>query len=247
MDLYQLILQSKTMPVAKLLRDETFKKSVIPRTVFATSRASELLFNRPYVDPRNAEFVRSHNESWAKTFANLANWEQSPTSLVLPRNERVLVAGWHFPEIPTIFTFAKKIHALLLVSQDAPWLESLKEAGCTLNLFAPGASKQLIKEMQTGRVVAAMLDHAYPDTRCEKSSLLGRTVNTPSGILELCSRFKYLMVFVAPRTTGVEVVAQIDTTDRSGTELAQQYNSWLEAEVKKNPAAWLMWQALPPR
>lgn len=245
MNLEQLVLRSRNLPVRRLLQDEEFRRSVSPHTVLATSRSSKLIFNRPYDHQRNAEFKRNYDQSWATLINNLANWERSSSSLVLPHNDRILIAGWHFPEIPTIFAYAKQIRALLLVSQDAPWLSSLKEAGCTLNLFDAATPRQLFREMQSGRIVAAMLDHYHPNTRSEKSNLLRKTVDTPSGIFDLCSRFGYLMVFIAPRANRIEVVAQIDTTGRSASELAQQYNTWLEAEIKRDPAAWLMWQALP--
>lgn len=245
MDIAQLVLRSKNVSPLALLTDHNFKLALRPHRVLATARAAQVVFNRPYNDRRNAEFVRDHDTAWARFITSLANWEQFSSTLVLPRKERVMVAAWHFPEVSTVFAFAKQVHALLLVSQDAPWLESLKASGCTLNMFADGASMKLAREMQGGRVVAAMLDHSYPDTHCEKTILLGRTVNTPSGILELCSRFGYLIVFVAPRATGVEVVAEFDATGHSASNLAQRYNHWLEMEIKRASASWLMWQAFP--
>jgi lauroyl/myristoyl acyltransferase len=167
--------------------------------------------------------------------------------VMLPRQEQIFVAAWHFPEVATLFGFARTIHALLLVSQDAPWFKALRSAGCTLNFQAPGAIKRLVREMQAGRVVAAMLDHAIPGTQCEPARLLGRTVSTPSGILELCSRYGYRIGFVAPRPGGNRIVAEIDATGRPTRELAQQYNDWLEQEVRAAPERWLMWQALPLR
>lgn len=247
MELERFINQSRGLPKLHLLQSEDFKRSISPLNIHATLRVSNLVFNRSYSDQRNTEFSRGHNESWSTLISNLANWEQSSNSLVLPRKERILIAGWHFPEIPSLFAYSRQIRALLLVSQDAPWLSSLKEAGCTLNIFDSNAPRQLMSEMQSGRIIAAMLDHYHPNTRSEKSTLLGRTVDTPSGVFDLCSRFGYLMVFVAPRADRVEVVAQIDTTGQTASNLAQQYNAWLEAEIKAEPARWLMWQSLPLR
>jgi hypothetical protein len=247
MELDQFALRSKGRSSEQLLQDEDFKRSVRTRAIYGTGLASELVFHRPYIDERNAQFALSHKKAWAVFISNLANWENSPATLELPRLERVLITAWHFPQVANLFPFARRINALLLVYQDVPWLESLRTAGCTLNLSAEGATRQLMSQMRAGRVVATMLDHGHPDTRCEAARFLGRTVQTPSGIFDLCSRLGYLMVFVAPRGERIEVVEQIDTSRKTPAELAQQYNFWLEAEVKRDPALWLMWQALQPR
>jgi hypothetical protein len=247
MDLDQFAIRSKGKSAEHLLQDEDFTKSIRSRTVFSTGLATQVLFNRPYHDERNAQFALNHKKSWANFIYYLANWEESNVTLTLPRPDHVLITSWHFPEVATLFSYAKKIHALLLVSQEAPWLEPLKAAECTLNLSVPGVARQLALQMRTGRIIATMLDHAHPDTHCEKVELLGRKVETPAGIFEICSRLGYLMVFVAPRRGHIEVVAQMDTTGKSAHELAQQYNRWLEVEVRRAPESWMMWQALPPR
>ncbi|HAX75196.1 MAG TPA: hypothetical protein DCY88_05000 [Cyanobacteria bacterium UBA11372] len=244
-DIEQLINRSGRLSVAEIVKDDDFRRSFSSHTTFATAHASQLVFKRSYTDSQNQDFKRIHNESWAMLMNNLANWERLSGTLQLPRNEKILIAGWHFPEVPTLFSYARQVRALLLVSQDAPWLNSLKEEGCTLNISETNTTRRLIAEMQSGRIIAAMLDHSYPNTRTEKTTLLGRTVDTPSGIFDLCSRFGYLMVFVAPRKERIEIINRIDTTGKSASELAQQYTTWLEAEIRQAPSRWLMWQALP--
>ena len=225
--------------------DEDFKREVRSSSIIAAAHSSQLILNHPYILQSHADFINNHNKAWAKLVENLTNWNQSTTSLTLPRKGRVMVAAWHFPEIPTLFGYAKEMHALILVSQDVPWMKDLKDAGCTLNISSPEASEKLAHEMEAGRIIGGVLDHFHPEMEFKETQFLGKTIRCPSGVLELCSRFKYLIVFVAPCGDGIQVVNQMNATGRSAGELAQQYSSWLEAEVKKSPDSWLMWQALP--
>lgn len=226
--------------------DAEFEPQMRARLHLAALKASHV-FSAPQVPVGQNTFAPTHKKEWARFIHSLAHWERIGQPVELPRKERVFVAAWHFPEVAALFAFAREIHALMLVSQDAPWLKALREAGCTLNFQEPGAVRQLIREMQAGRVVAAMLDHAIPGTRCEPAQLLGRIVSTPSGILELCSKHGYLIAFVAPRPEGIRIVAHMDATGQPARKLAQQYNDWLEAEIRTAPERWLMWQALPLR
>jgi hypothetical protein len=231
----------------KLVDDELFHGIMVPHTVTAATRMADVGLAISYAAARKSGFAEKHKAAWAELLANLADWQRTHTLLRPPREQRILIAGWHFPQIPTFFSLARRMRALLLVSQDAPWLSVLKQEGCTLNISNSDAAKTLAREMEAGRIVAAMLDHHHPGTRVESARLLGRTVNTPSGVFELCSRFGYLMAFIAPRGHDIEVVAQIETAGQSPARLAQQYNTLLEAEVRRAPERWLMWQALPVR
>lgn len=186
-------------------------------------------------------------DAWAETFANLSKWESFRDKLALPKQERVLIAGWHFPEVPRIFPAVQKAHILLLVSQDAPWLEKLKAAGCTVNFKAKGGQRNLVAQMAKGRVVGAMLDHVYADTQTVQAPLFGRPAKTPSGIFDLCIANKYTIVFIAPRKGRVQIVDSVAAPGHSAASLAARFNQWLEREVKRDPGRWLMWTSLPYR
>jgi len=246
MDLERFVTQAQLDPAEDLLVDPDFARAVRNRATLATLKATRALDWAGAPAEREA-LAQEHRVQWSKFVRNLGRWDklEAELALPLPRTERVLVAGWHFPEIPTLFAWARKIHALMLVSQDAPWLKALREADCTLNISDPAAARALVREMQAGRITGAMLDHAHPNTRCARARLLGRVVEIPSGVFALASRYDYCIAFVAPRLKGIEVVAQLDARGKSECELAQQYATWLEQEVRRLPAAWLMWQAFP--
>jgi len=246
MDLEHFITLCRQSPQIVLRDHAAFRQDTSPYTVGARLRVSKLLAGYKYADPQGISFVNAHYEAWAKFVTNLAHWEVADLSLQLPRRERLFIAGWHFPEIPSLFPLAKQIKALLLVSQDAPWLAPLKDNGCTLNIRSRDAALQLKHSMESGRIIAGLLDHYQPDTRFQAAQLLGRTVKTPSGVLELCSRYGYQIAFIAPRSNGIEIVAQVEAVGVSAGELAQRYNDWLESEIRRTPEQWLMWQALPP-
>lgn len=228
-----------------LLKDESFRGSIRAIALATTLRASRAVLQKPPFAAEAKQFAGEHEEAWSELFARLGHWQRGDASLELPRRERVLIAAWHFPEVAALFSFAHRERMLLLVSQDAPWLEPLRADGCTLNVLAPEAARVLLREMSAGRMIAGMFDHHHVQTRAESSTLFGRTVQTPTGAFELASRFGYLMLFVAPRPGGIEVVAQVETARRSAADLADEYNALLEREVRRAPHRWLMWQALP--
>jgi len=241
----QLLAASKWELAADLVADEGFRQSTKALTRAAALRMSRTTLGDARIETDDEEFVRSHTYAWAEFVTNLGHWQRIDMDLQLPRSERVFIAGWHFPELPKVFSSLRRIRALLLVSQDAPWFQPFKQHGQTLDIFSKNASNILTGSMKSGAIVAAVLDHHHVNTRHEISTLLGRSVKTPSGILELCARFDYLLAFVGPRDDAVKVVQQIDTRGLSAAYLAQQYNRWLEAEIRRAPERWLMWQALP--
>ena len=77
MDLDQFALRSKGKSAEHLLQDGGFTKLIRSRTVFSTGLATQVIFNRPYQDERNAQFALSHKKSWANFIYHLANWEES--------------------------------------------------------------------------------------------------------------------------------------------------------------------------
>ncbi len=246
MNIEHFITFCRQSPQSSLRDHEVFRRDFLPYTLGSRLRASRTLSDYQYNTPKGTAFADIHHEAWATLLTNLAHWEEGRLSLKLPQRERIFIAGWYFPTIPLLFSFAKQINALLLVSQDAPWLASLKESGCTLNIREREASLQLKQNMEAGRIIAGMLDHYLPDIRSfQETKLLGRTVKTPSGVLDLCSRYNYHIIFIAPRNDGIEVVAETEAAGMSASELAQQYNDWLEVEIRRTPEQWLMWQALP--
>jgi hypothetical protein len=244
-DQEQLLRASKWNLAADLAADEGFARSIRSLTRAAALRAGRTTLVGTRLESEEQAFVRSHTYAWAEFVTNLGHWQRTEMDLQLPRSDRVLIAGWHFPEIPKIASFLGRVGALLLVSQDdAPWLQPFKRNNQLLNLLSENSSTVLARRMKAGAIVAAVLDNHH-DTRHEVSTLLGRRVNTPSGILELCPRFDYVLAFIAPRGEGVKVVQHIDTRGLSAAYLAQQYNRWLEAEIASAPERWLMWQVLP--
>lgn len=245
MELERFITLSRETPRLRLRDHSSFRESFQPHVVNARLRIARVLAGYRYSEPQSIAFRDAHNSAWAAFVENLSRWEESAVSLQLPRRERLFIAGWQFPGVPALFSFAKKMNALLLVSQDAPWLASLKEAGCTLNIRSRDATQQLKHSMESGRIIAGLLDHHQPDTSYQEAQLLGRTVKTPSGVLALCIRYEYQIAFIAPRANGIEIVEKSDTAGMSVAELAQCYNDWLEAEIRRSPEQWLMWQALP--
>lgn len=192
-------------------------------------------------------FSAAFTHAWSETFRNLARWEDSQLQLRLPRHDHVLLVGWHFPELPLLFRFAREENILLLVSQDAPWLESLKSAGCTVNIQTADGKQELGEQMAKGRLVGAMLDHILPDTRAVYAPLFGRPAKTASGIFELCLANHYAIAFVAPRAGGIEIVHTLESNGHNTAELAAMVNEWLEAEIRSAPERWLMWPSLSAR
>lgn len=245
MEFERFITLSRETPTLHLRDYATFRDSFLPLALNARLRAARVLPDYRSSEHRSAAFLETHNAAWATFVENLSRWEQARMSLQLPRHEHLFIAGWQFPGIPNLFQFAKQINALLLVSQEAEWLKPLKEAGCTLNIHDHDASLQLKKNMQSGRIIAALLDHHHPGTRYQEAKLLGRTVKTPSGVLTLCIRYQYQISFIAPRANSIKIVETVKTAGMSEAELAQLYNYWLEAEILRTPEQWLMWQAFP--
>lgn len=244
MNIHRFVGAVKPEEHAVLARDEVFRREVETIARLTTARAARAVLGMTATEARRAGFAARHEQAWAELLSRLGHWERLDASLELPRQQRVLIAAWHFPEVPSLFNFARRRRVLLLVSQDPPWLAPLREAGCTLNIFDANATRTLMREMSSGRVVAGMFDHHHAGTRSERAALLGRTVETPAAIFELASRFRYLVAFIAPRAGGVEVVATVDAADRTPAELAREFNARLEAEVRRAPDRWLMWQAL---
>ena len=195
-------------------------------------------------DKEEEAFKDGFVQAWVEMIVNLALWETSTLALTLPRSDRVLIVAWHFPELPKILAFAKQIRALLLVSQDAPWLASLKAAGCTLPFLTSSGPRELTSQMNAGRIVGAMMDHVHPDTKTVVAPLLGHQVRVPSGVLELSAANNYTLSFIGPRNGKIDIVKSIDAAGQSAKDLAVWVNNCLGAEVERARERWLMWPSM---
>lgn len=209
--------------------------------------ASKNLRSLPSKISTKDRFSDGFTRAWSEMLHNLARWEDAKLELRLPRHDHVLFVGWHFPELPLLFRFAREANVLLLVSQDAPWLESLKSAGCTVNVRTADGKQELVEQMAKGRLVGTMLDHIFPDTNAVYVPLFGRPARTPSGIFELCLANNYIIAFVAPWEGGIQIAHSLESKGHSTVELAAMVNEWLEAEVKRAPERWLMWPSVAAR
>ena len=229
----------------ELIENNEFNIITQNPSILAAAHASRLVFKKPYKQEFRDLFISKHKEAWAHLVTNLSNWEQSSESFELPRDSHILIAAWHFPEVPLLFSFAKKNHVLVLVSQYAEWMEELKKEGCSLNMAEQNSSIQLSEEMEKGRIIGCIFDHYHPEWQSVETTFLGRRIRTHTGVFELCIKHNYLIAFIAPRPNGIQIVKQIDSQGHSSQEIAQYYCNWLETEVKEAPESWLMWQGLP--
>jgi Bacterial lipid A biosynthesis acyltransferase len=245
MDLTSHIASVKNNPSIKLASDNNFKNVTRKPAIFAAAYVSQLVAKKSFNLEHERDFVIKHTEAWAELTSNLSNWEKSSASIELPRNDRILIVAWHFPELPTLFNYVRKIHALALVSQDAEWMGNLKAERCTLNILNPSSVEILFNEMQKGRIIGCILDHYHPEMKSVETAFLGRKIRIASNIFELCIKHDYLIAFVAPRAEGIQIINQIDSKGKTPQELAQTYATWLESEIKATPEKWLMWQGLP--
>jgi len=227
-----------------------FGKQLLSHTFVASSLHAPVLGLR--IPPGQAitarqRFAELNSQAWFEMFRNLARWQSSGQNIDLPASERILVVGWHFPELPLILAWAKRARLLALVSQDAPWLEDLRQAGCTANFRMEADVQRLVAEMGHGRNIAAMLDHVYPDTEQVRANFLGRPARTPCGILKLGISLGYTLALVAPRGEKIQVVATAKAEGMDVAGLAGLVNGWIEKEIVARPERWLMWSALPYR
>lgn len=216
-----------------LLLHATRSFACTPKSLRATARIDE------------AEFAAAHVDAWSSMLTHLAAWQGSQSRLRLPRLDRVLVVCWQFPELPLLLSQAKDEHILVVVANDAPWLEPLRRAGCTVNLRTKGSTDVIVEQMRAGRVVAAMLDHVATGTRKTKlAPFLGHQIPVASGLLEQSVAHDYTLAFIGPRGAGVEVLHTLAARGQRVEELAAWVARCLEAEVKRAPARWLMWPAV---
>jgi len=179
--------------------------------------------------------------------ANNGNWQTNPIGVEQLQASQVLVIGWYFPEIARLLPAALERKVLVLVSNDAPWLEPLRQAGLTLNFRAPGSIRSLVAHMQTGRNVFAMLDALYPDTDSVVAPFLGRPAKTASGALALAIRNDYTVAVMAPGAQGVRVAASLPAGGRTVVDLATWVNRVMGEEIARIPHRWLMWPVLSYR
>lgn len=218
------------------------RTTLAPQLHHAAVFASHALARGYAARPQLREKLREGLEgAYAEFIENLGAWERRPADLALPAGNPLLFAGWHFPEVPQLLSVARARSAVLVVSQDAPWLEPLRQAGLTINFRADGGLRRLAEAMRAGRDMAAMLDHSYPDLDGVSVQLFGRERAVPSGILRLAAQHGYRLVFVAARQGRPTVIDTADAKGRSPADLAAWFAGHLEAEVRRAPERWLLW------
>lgn len=182
--------------------------------------------------------------AWGEFAANLANWDTRADPLTLQARERELVVGWHFPEVPRALASLRDLHALLIVSQDAPWLSSLARAGSTANFQTSAGSRAIAAALGAGRVIAAILDHVHPGTDRIPITLCGRRTAMASSLLAGALDRSYSVAVLGPRGGHVTVVDRFETQGLTATTAAARIARVLDAEVRRAPARWLMWPSL---
>ncbi|MGJ4959641.1 hypothetical protein ACQR1H_28650 [Bradyrhizobium sp. HKCCYLRH2015] len=194
-----------------------------------------------------ADFSSAHQRAWLEAMSNLSAWKTRQIDVNLPASEKLLIVGWYFPELASLLGTAKEKHVVVLVSNDAPWLSELKDAGTTLNFRAEGGASALAAYMREGRNVFAMMDNIHPGTEFIRSPFFGRPAKTPAAILRLAIRNGYTLALIAPRDNRVEVVATLPTAGKQPEDLAAWVNQKIEQEVRRAPERWLSWPTLAYR
>jgi hypothetical protein len=184
-------------------------------------------------------------DAWEQFVVRLATWENAGADIDWPGSDEPLVLlGWHFPESPGAMSLALEREIILLISDIPPWLEPLRDAGLTINVRKRTAADLLVKALEEGRHVGAMLDHTHPRTSTVRSRLLGHDVLVPSGLLAAAARMRRQIHFCAPREGRLAFIDRTSAYDRKPKDLAQWFNDRLDAEVRARPDRWLMWLSL---
>jgi KDO2-lipid IV(A) lauroyltransferase len=114
-----------------------------------------------------------------------------------------------------------------------------------------GARKEMIRTLERGEILAALIDQ---DTRVDSvfSPFLGVEAKTPSSLIALALRRNVPIVSVFMRrisTTQFHIVVQ-SMRDTSSIEIvAQEFNTRLAAEIIRDPAEWVWfhkrWRSRP--
>lgn len=194
--------------------------------------------------PEQADIRAANLRAWGEALDNLQAWKTRQVTLSLPQPQKILLVGWYFPEVLTLLPAAQQHNVLVLVSQDAPWLDELKQTGHTLNFQAEEAMRGLVEQAKSGRHIFAMLDIIYPGTGHVVAPFFGRPARTASGILELAIRYEYTLAILGPREGKAEIVASIPAKGEEIVKLATSVNQVIEQEIMRAPDRWLMWHAL---
>jgi hypothetical protein len=201
-----------------------------------------------FADRRSrATFIAGNIRAYSDLAANLANWERISDPLDLPGRDHLLLAGWHFPELPRVFSFLRSANALLLVSQDAPWLEGLARAGCTANFQTSAGKRAIAAGVAAGRLMGATLDHVHPGTETVIAPLLGRPMPMATGLLAGCLAKGYTVVVLGVSEGRVAVIDRFQGTGLSLADAAARIQRAIDAEIRRAPERWLMWPSLQSR
>jgi hypothetical protein len=159
---------------------------------------------------------------------------------------RVLVT-WHFPEYPLLLPLVGRQEALVLIAQQAAWLDAASR-GAELCLFRqPGGAMTVARAFRGHRPIVAMLDYCYDETASVVASFCGYPTRTPAGVFQLAQRFGYELLVVELDGEGVPAVADSFVPNADVAAAAARVNAVLERSIFAAPPRWLLWASVDRR
>lgn len=159
---------------------------------------------------------------------------------------RVLVT-WHFPEYPLLLPLVGRQQALVLIAQQAAWLDAASQ-GAELCLFRqPGGAMTVARAFRAHRPIVAMLDYCYEETASVIASFCGYPARTPAGVFHLAHRFGYELVVVELNADGEPTVADSFMPGADVAAAAARVNAVLERSIFAAPPRWLLWASVDRR
>lgn len=121
----------------------------------------------------------------------------------------------------------------------------------TIASESPHAARQILKALKQNALLAVVIDR-NPRTPSVPVPFFGRLARTPAAAASLAIRreLPVAAVFIQRRGQGGHritvcppfVIDHTDNTQADIAALARQFNSVLEAQVRRNPAEWAWWQ-----
>ena len=162
-------------------------------------------------------------------------------------DEKVIYINWHYPEYPLIYNWVISNNVICLLARHAAWMNKLIESDCAILFREQGSRRKLLKCLQDGRPVIAMLDFCYPETRSNLSKFLTYPVNTPSGLLGLAKKFGYTLKFISIRSNTIKIIKTITINNLSIDSIVKIVDKVIEHEIMMNPERWLLWSSVDSR
>lgn len=158
-----------------------------------------------------------------------------------------LILTWHHPAAPVLMAGVRATGVLTLIAQRAEWMGVLMGEGNLLAFRDAGSSMRLLRAFRQQRVVSCMIDFCYDDTAYVEGPFLGHRARTPRGVFALAERFGYVVWLVSFADHRPYVAARFAAGTHGVAALVAQVNALLEAEIRSDPPAWLLWPALDRR